>query len=76
MDVEVRAKEQTYEYKELLRTISIIINYSPNHTESALQQLYQGVLQASGEKVGAYLEKFLEFGEDSLSPANSSPIEG
>ena len=75
MDVEVRAKEQTYEYKELLRTISII-HYSPNHTESALQQLYQGVLQASGEKVGAYLEKFLEFGEDSISLANSSPIEG
>ena len=57
MDVEVRAKEQTYEYKELLRTISII-HYSPNHTESALQQLYKGVLQAKGEKVGAYLEKF------------------
>ena len=69
IDIGVQAKEDTNDYKELLQIISVL-HYCPNHTETALQQLYQGVQQVPGETVAAYLEKFWEIWEDSYGPAN------
>ena len=54
MDVGSRAVKDEFTFQKLLQILSVLCN-CPNHQEQALQQLYSGINQTSGDSVTVYL---------------------
>ena len=73
MDVGSRALQDDFTFKGFLQIISVFCN-SPNHQEQALQQLYVGINQASGDSVTTHLEKIRNIAEDAYRLATSWTI--
>ena len=70
MDVGSRAEKEDFKFQDFLQIICVISN-SPNHQEQALQQLYAGINQASGDSVTIYLEKIRSVAEDAYGLATT-----
>ena len=68
MDVGSRAEKEDFKFQDFLQILSVLCN-SPNHQEQALQQLYAGINQASGDSVTVYLEKIRSIAEDAYGLA-------
>ena len=68
MDVGSRAEKEDFKFQDFLQILSVLCN-SPNHQEQALQQLYAGINQASGDSVTVYLEKIRSAAEDAYGLA-------
>ena len=68
MDVGSRAKREDFKFQDFLQILSVLCN-SPNHQEQALQQLYAGINQASGDSITIYLEKIRSIAEDAYGLA-------
>ena len=63
MDVGSCALKDDFTFQDFLQIISVLCN-SPNHQEQALQQLYSGINQASGDSIPVYLVKIRSISED------------
>ena len=69
MDVGSQADKEEFTFQELLQILSVLCN-CPNHQEQALQQLYSGINQASGDSVPVYLETVRSVAEDAYELAS------
>ena len=63
LDVGSKTENENFNYSEFLQVICTLSN-SPNHTELALQQLYNGLKQDSADSVPMFLEKVRSISED------------
>ena len=68
LDVGSRGVKDEFTFQEFLQIISVLCN-SPNHQKQALQQLYSGINQASGDSIPVYLEKIRSIVEDAYGLA-------
>ena len=68
LDVGSRAVKDEFTFQEFLQIISVLCN-SPNHQKQALQQLYSGINQSSGDSIPVYLEKIRSIVEDAYGLA-------
>ena len=70
MYVGSRAEKEDFKLQDFLQILCVLSN-SPNHQEQALQQLYAGFNQASGDSVTIYLEKIRSIAEDAYGLATT-----